>query len=346
MSLSQKLVVLIVLLAWVSPCLADQANLFVYHRFGDGRYPSTNISVEAFSEQLEWLKTRNYTVLRLGEVVKRLADGRPLPERCAVLTVDDGFESFLSGAMPLLRRYGYPATLFVATDFVGRKGYLNWAQLQQLAAEGVEIGNHSASHPYLLDWQVGQDEELWRQKVSKDILSAQLLLESHLERKIELFAYPYGEYSPQILEMVKELGFLAAVAQQSGVVGPESDRFALPRFPMGGAFATAKGFREKLAMKPLPAKVVKPAGPVLSAENPPELVFDLDLSRIDARNMRCYVSGQDQAEIIADPGVPGRYRVRAEAPLEGRRNKYTLTAPSKDGSAWHWFSQLWVRPQF
>ena len=141
----------------------DEANIFIYHRFGDARYPSTNIDLQVFAQQLDWLKQQGRPVLSLGEVVRRLRAHEPLPAGCVVLTVDDAYRSFLDGAMPLLRRFGYPVTLFVNSDAVGAGGYLTWDELRKLAAEGVEIGNHSASHAYLLEHLPGESEDAWEQ---------------------------------------------------------------------------------------------------------------------------------------------------------------------------------------
>jgi len=327
-----------------SPAWAGQANMFVYHRFGDDRYPSTNIAVEVFAKQLELLRTKEYTVLPLGDVVERLAQGTPLPDRCAVLTVDDGYESFLTGAMPLLRRYGYPVSLFVSTDSVGAPGYLSWEQLRVLRDEGVEIGNHSAAHPYLLDRQKGEAEGAGLARIRADIERASEVLRRELGGMSRVFAYPYGEYSPEVAKLIQELGFAGAVAQHSGVVEAATDRYALPRFPMGGAYATFAEFRDKLAMRPLKLKVLSPAGPGIAGKNPPELLVEIVDDEADLKGLRCFVGGQQGGIVEPVAGYPGRYRVAASAPLEGRRGRYTLTAPGHNGG-WHWFSQLWIQPR-
>lgn len=331
---------LLLLLQTPLPALAEKASIFVYHRFGDARYPTTNIPLEIFDAQLRLLKEQAYTVLPLGEVVLRLRSGSPLPERCAVLTVDDAYETFLSGAMPLLRRYGFPVTLFVSSAAVGHRGYLSWEQLRNLEIEGVEIGNHSATHPYLLNRPPGAGEGWARQ----EIVGAQKRLARELGSPPRLFAYPFGEYDPELVEMVRELGFAGAVGQQSGVAGPGSDLFVLPRFPMGGAYATLEGFREKLAMKPLPVTVLSPESPVAGVENPPTLVVQIAGAGIDLGGLRCFVQGQPEGYVTADPQVAGRFVVRALQPLSGRRNKYTLTAPGEKEGEWYWFSQLWIYP--
>lgn len=338
-------VLTLALLLFSSPALAGRANVFVYHRFGDARYPTTNISIETFASQLEWLHSQGYHVLPLGEVVRRLRLGDNLPERCAVLTIDDAYRSFLTGGMPLLRKYGFPATLFVSTNPVGHGGYLTWEEIKALQDEGVEIGNHSSSHAYLLDRRKGESEKVWQRRVSEDIVRAQRVLAEKLGSTATLFAYPFGEYSPKLIEIVRKLGFEGAAAQQSGVVGDESDPYILPRFPMGGRYATVEGFREKLAMKRLPVRVISPSGPVVGHEDPPTLVVEIDGKGIDLGRLRCFVQGQDNGEVIADSERPGRYIVHAREILAGRRNKYTLTAPGASDGAWYWFSQLWVKPQ-
>ncbi|BCR04744.1 polysaccharide deacetylase [Desulfuromonas versatilis] len=327
-----------------SPARAGDVSVFVYHRFGESSLPSTNIDLETFSGQLEALRRGGFTVLPLGEVVRRLEGKDPLPERCAVLTVDDGYASFLTGAMPLLRRYGYPATLFVATDFVGHSGYLDWDQLRQLRAEGVEIGNHSSTHDHLVNRLPGEGEAEWHRRVRVDLETAQAELERHLGVRPELLAYPFGEYSPELIAVARELGFRGAAGQQSGVVSERAELFALPRFPMGGVYATLEGFQEKLAMRALPLRVVAPASPVIGRDNPPDLVVQIEAGAVRLEALRCFVPGQPNAEILPDPHIPGRVTIRAGQPLAGRRSKYTLTAPARQGPQWFWFSQLWINP--
>ncbi len=323
---------------------ADQATVFVYHRFGDSRYPSTNTSQAEFRAHLETLRTGGYTVLSLGEIVARLRHDTPLPERCAAITVDDAFRSFLSGAMPLLREYGYPATLFVNTGEVGGPEYLGWEELRRLAGEGVEIGNHSAAHGYLLDRLRGESAAAWRQRISAEIRTAQDQLKTRLGVTPQLFAYPYGEFSNELIQLVRELGFVAAVGQQSGVAGREQELFALPRFPVGGSYSSLKEFRDRLRYRPLPLQVLAPADTLVGEANPPRMRIRLDLQRIDPRTLRCYVSGQSPAQVTASDLSDGVYEVQARAALADRRSKYTLTATDRQGN-WYWFSQLWVQPR-
>jgi peptidoglycan/xylan/chitin deacetylase (PgdA/CDA1 family) len=319
-----------------------QANIFVYHRFGDNRYPSTNISLQDFEAHLNILQREKVEVLKLDDVVLRLRQGLPLPTACAVLTIDDGYRSFLSGAMPLLRRYGFPATLFVSTGLVGREGYLSWEELRQLSREGIDIGSHSATHFHLVEKKAGEAVSEWLQRVEHDIVSGQESFRKNLGEPPHLFSYPYGEYTPEVSALIESLGFIGAVGQQSGVVSEISELFVLPRFPMGGAYASEESFSTKLRMKALPVKVLHPRTTLLEEENPPVLKVKIDDKDVDLRRLSCFVSGQGNCLIRTEPSTMNTFFVQGAEPLMSRRSKYTLTAPSKDGKSWYWFSRLWI----
>jgi len=280
-------------------------------------------------------------VISHGEIARRLSVGESLPERGAALSVDDAFTSFGEVAMPLLRQARFPVTLFVNTDSVGTPGYLDWKQLQDLSTEGVEIANHTATHDYLVELRPGENPEQWRVRVREDILKAQEEFARHLGFRPKIFAYPYGEYVPELLEIVAELGFQAAFGQQSGVISAGQNRYLLPRFPMGGPFATLEGFRSKLAMQPLMVAEERPLSPLIEVQNPPELLVRIEDASADLRLINCFAQGDNNCTAVPIEGRQNWYRVTAEKPLSGRRNKYTLTAQGKGG--WYWYSHLWLK---
>jgi peptidoglycan/xylan/chitin deacetylase (PgdA/CDA1 family) len=322
---------------------AGQANIFIYHRFGESRYPSTNIDLKLFASHMQYLQDSGKLVLPLSEIVKHLQSGRTLPPGTVALTVDDAFDSFLENAMPILRKHRFPVTLFVNTDGVGGRGYLGWEQIRQLEREGVSIGNHTATHDYLLERKEGESRAAWRKRVRDDISKAQDAFARELGFRPDLFAYPYGEYSPELVAIVRELGFKAAVAQQSGVVSAASDLFLLPRFPMGGPYASLKSFQSKASMQPFELEVLSPLSPVLDVNDPPLLSVKVSSAKYDLKRAQGFVQGNNKLELKFDSADPGSIKVQAVKPLAGRRNKYTLTVPLKDGSGWAWFSYPWFR---
>ncbi len=334
-------VVLSVLFASCGAVAAGQVNAFIYHRFDESRYPSTNIAASVFRQQLEYLKTHNIEVIGLDNLSQRLNSGRALPEHAAALSVDDGYSSFYDVALPIIEEYGFPVSLFVNTDAVGKRGYMSWDQLQDAQRRGIIIANHTASHPYMIEAVGGETYQTWKQRISHDIATAQHALEMHLGAGPGLFAYPYGEYSPEVVAIVKDAGFDVAFAQQSGVITEATDLYVLPRFPMGGPFATLDGFISKLNMKPLVVTDGAEASPVITTINPPTLLLKIpDLQTV--RGVNCFVQGDNgcQVDVAADKGAHW-FRVKAEKPLSGRRNKYTLTVRNEQGG-WSWFSHLWI----
>ncbi|MBL6449004.1 polysaccharide deacetylase family protein [Fulvivirga sp. 29W222] len=313
------------------------AVCFVYHRFGDSEYPSTNVSLEDFAAHLQYLQDNQFIVMTLSDAVKYLKSGGD-NEKVAVITIDDGYNSFKSGGMPLLRKYGYPATLFVNTETVGGGDYLDWEELRQLSKEGVEIGNHSHSHAYFLN--IPDRERI--QQFIYDIEKAQGLLQKHLGIKPAVLAYPYGEYSPEMKDAAEQMGFVAATAQNSGVMSNHSDYFALPRFPMANAYAAINGFAEKVRMEPLSVKKEYPKS-VLISENPPELEVNFINDQLNVGSLQCFVQG-GSCEMQVIHKDPLSIKLKANAQLNKRRTLYTITAQSKNGQ-WHWYSHLWVKPE-
>lgn len=309
---------------------------FVYHRFGDHRYTSTNISLKDFESHLKIIRTEGFTTLTLSDALDALEQGRE--GRFAVLTVDDAYRSFLTGAIPLLRRYGMTATLFVSTETVGGGDFLTWDELREIAASGIEIGHHGHTHDAALPKE-GESVAQMLERVRGDIATASEAFRKFLREVPPLFAYPYGEYRPESRELIVAAGFRGAAAQISGVLSGREDRYALPRFPMGGGFTRPQAFREKLLMRALPVVAATPLSPLM-AENPPLLKLNIQEGIVDMRRAQCFPSGSDSC-VIEQKGEG--YVVRSESPLQGRRTRYTVTAPDMQGN-WYWYSHLWLNP--
>jgi len=109
------------------------------------------------------------------------------------ITFDDGYESTYTEAFPILKKYGYSATVYVITDLVGKPGYMTREQLRELADAGWEIGSHTTSHPHLT--------ELTPCEVELELATSKAWL-AGAGFKVESFATPYGEYNDEVLELV------------------------------------------------------------------------------------------------------------------------------------------------
>ncbi len=331
---------LIFLLLCATTVQAD-VTVFIYHRFGETRYPSTNIAVDIFAQQLAYLHREGYQVLPLSRIAEMVRNKTEIPDKTVGLCIDDAFTSFAAEAVPLLEKYQFPATLFVNTDAVGRAGYLDWSQLKSLLTKGIEIGNHTASHAYIVEMKAGETPQQWQQRINADIERSKKALKGQLGIEPEIFAYTYGEYSPAVIELIKQAGFKAAFAQQSGVIYQGSDLWALPRFPMGGPYATMKGFVSKLRMTAMDVLDPVPEDPVIRSENPPRLRLTFADPRLAQGQINCFAQGGNHCRVESVAGKKNQVLVVAEKPLTGRRNKYTLTALGSDGR-WKWYSHLWI----
>lgn len=310
---------------------------FLYHRFGEDRYPSTNTSIGDFRAHLQYLQANGYQVLTFSAAMDYLKSPEPV-QKTAVITIDDGYSSFYANALPLLREFGFPATLFINTQTVGGSGYMEWDELKESMAHRVEIGNHTHSHAYFLNLPPDSRYETFSDELKK----SQELIRSRLKVEPEVFAYPFGEYDEKMKAIVKEAGFKAAALQKSGVIHDQTDAMLCPRFPMAEAYSDPEKFASKAVMRPLEVAEVTPSDPILTAQNdPPVLSLKVTSPDLQYDQLQCFVQGR-ACDIVLNQA--GHIRVRASSSIaDRRRTLYTITVPDVNGE-WHWFSQLWINP--
>ena len=322
----------------------DGAVVFMYHRFGEDRYPSTNIRVDQFRQQMDYLRDGGFTVIPLTDLLAFLSGNKELQSKAVVITVDDAYHSIYEVAYPLLAEYGFPFTVFVSTDPVDSKlpGYLNWNQIREMASKGVTFANHGAGHIHMVERQPDESESLWQQRVGADIDKGWRRLTEELTGANKpfpgVFAYPYGEYNRGTAQQLTKRGYIA-FGQQSGAIGRLSDRRILPRFPMAEAFAGMDGFQTKAMSLPLPVTEVVPWDPVTS-DPLPEITVTLAESSARPGELACFVSGQGRVDISwIEPNR--RFDVRPTQALAKGRQRVNCTAPRNDGR-YYWFSHQWI----
>jgi peptidoglycan/xylan/chitin deacetylase (PgdA/CDA1 family) len=323
----------------------DSAVVFMYHRFGEDRYPSTSIRVDQFRQQMEYLRDGGFTVIPLEELLDFLSGrNQALPAKAVVITVDDAYRSIYEVAYPLLAEYGFPFTVFVSTDPVDGKlpNYLNWDQIREMASNGVTFANHGAAHIYMVERQPDEPETRWQQRIGADIDKGWRRLTEELTGANKpfpsVFAYPYGEYDTGTAQQLTERGYIA-FGQQSGAIGKLSDRRILPRFPMAEAFAGMDGFRTKALSLPMPVTEVVPWDPV--TDDPlPEITITLAESPARLGQLACFVGGQGKVE-VSWVESNRRFAVRPIKALAKGRQRVNCTAPRNDGR-YYWFSHQWI----
>lgn len=314
-----------------------RAVILSYSRVGDeSGVTGSNISIENFEAHLAELRSGEFTVLPVPEIIDALRAGRPLPDKTVGILFDEPHSSVYTTAWPRLRAARLPATLFVATDTVDRAGAdtLSWSEIRDMASEGLELGNQTASYPHMLGIE--------RAYLLGQIARAADRIQGETGRKPTLFAYPYGEHDTPVRALVAAEGYSAAFGQQSGVAHARLDPFALPRFAMNDPFASVERLRLAVQALPLLVTDVTPAEMALDS-NPPAIGFTLDpmmgANAISA--LACFVSGVGRADVteLGDR----RIEVRPRDTLPTGRSRLNCTLPANEGR-WRWFGMQFVVP--
>ena len=247
----------------------------MYHRFNESKYPSTNIQLQVFKEQLKIIENEGIRFIHPKNFRKSLSENKN--ERKVLLTIDDGLLSFYQNAWPILKEKKIPFILFVNTREVGSFNYMNWSQILELhESDLVEIGNHSHSHEYLVD----ENSEV----IKKDILKSIEIFNKRLGKNSKFFSYPFGEYSQEFKKIIKELKFDYAFGQHSGVIDETKDLWELPRFPINEKYGELNRF--KTLMKTLPLKyekIIPEDKYLLQSNNPPnvQIFFNKDMNNLE-----------------------------------------------------------------
>ena len=196
--------------------------ILCYHRFGSpaataGWGGKMTMSPANFAAQLDWLARNDYHVIRLAQLQAFLDGKQALPKRSVVITFDDGYESVYRHALPLLRKYNFPATLFVYTDFIGAGDALSWAQLQELSGSGlVSVQAHSKTHRNLIERSAGDTDTSYRQMLELEARAPREALERKLSAPVRQYAYPYGDANEAVLDVLGRQQYQLAVTVNPG----------------------------------------------------------------------------------------------------------------------------------
>ncbi|MTI39275.1 polysaccharide deacetylase family protein [Fulvivirga lutimaris] len=315
---------------------------FVYHRFGDNRYPSTNISLQDFEAHLQYLKEKDYQVLSFSEAVKYLKS-EVETQKTAVITIDDGYKSFFKNCLPMLKKYGFPSTLFINTKTVGGGDYMSWEEIKIAMGDNVEIGNHTHSHDYFLNLPETSRYETFEE----DIMLSQQLIQENTGFTPEVLAYPYGELDPKMKAIVQKIGFAGAAAQNSGVIYSGTDLMQCPRFPMSEAYADINKFTSKAMMRALKIKNVSPDSFIVPKDDSkPQLSITVNSKGLQLDRLQCFIQ-RAECQINKSVSENGEAVITLSPASDidiRRRTLYTITVPDTTGT-WRWFSHLFINPE-
>lgn len=205
--------------------------ILTYHSLSNGDSP-LKISPALFTEQMEWLK-QHARVASLQVLAEAVHNRLALPPQTVVLTFDDGYADFYTHAAPVLLNHKLPATVFLPTAYVGRSNswpgqpawvkeepLMNWDQIKELAAAGIDFGSHTVNHPDLTT--------LSPEQVERELAESKREIEQHSGQTVAHFCYPYGKWNPAVRDATVR-HYRSACSTIAGTVRDTDDHRLLPR---------------------------------------------------------------------------------------------------------------------
>ncbi len=187
--------------------------VLLYHSV-DSSGSVISITSEEFRAQIEYLNATGYKTISLSNFLEYLCGDIVPREKMVVLTFDDGFKNNYTEAFPVLRKYGFTATIFLATDYIdrvcswekhdsiARLPLLSWDEIKEMSDYGIDFESHTCSHPYL--------SRLSREEMKNELLESKTVIESQLNKQVTFFCHPYGDSSRETQDAVRECGYVGA----------------------------------------------------------------------------------------------------------------------------------------
>ena len=175
----------------------------MYHRFGY-RQNTLFVTPENFKRQMKYLKDKGYKIISLDELVEGLKTGRRFPHNSVVITADDGYEDNYTYAYPVLKKYGFPATIFVIADFIDtKKDFMSWDELREMSRHNISFGGHTKNHAYLPS--IKKEGALW-----DETRGCKESIENRIGSNVDYFCYPLGGFTGHVKQTVKKAGYKGA----------------------------------------------------------------------------------------------------------------------------------------
>jgi peptidoglycan/xylan/chitin deacetylase (PgdA/CDA1 family) len=231
--------------------------ILMYHRISDDAetgvhpYYRTSTSPQQFASQMKYLHENGYRTASLPEIVSQLQGKAAVVDNRVVITFDDGYRDFYQHAFPVLSQYGFSATVFLPTAYIGDhpvqfmgKDCLTWAEVRELNNHGILFGSHTVTHPQL--------RELSVPAIKVEIGNSKAMIEEKLGSAVRSFAYPYAfpqtdsDFTEMLRDSLRSAGYQNGVCTIVGRAKRSSEPLFLERLPVNSCDDRAL-FNAKLA---------------------------------------------------------------------------------------------------
>ena len=191
--------------------------ILCYHRLTDKCNSSMCLSPKVFDQQMQYLKNNGYRTISLEQLQCFLEFKCSIPEKSVIITLDDGYRSAYEVAYPVLKKYGFTATFFIYTDYVGvSKNAVTWNQLKEMKADGFEVGSHTVTHADLTQQKEGESFRVYQNRIEKELGDSKKIIDNKLNQDTTTFAFPFGRYNNTVLRICRQKGYITSVSVKRG----------------------------------------------------------------------------------------------------------------------------------
>ncbi|WPP40099.1 polysaccharide deacetylase family protein [Paenibacillus hunanensis] len=229
----------------------DHVAVLMYHDMSSTEKGGDIITPDLFAAQLDFLRSKGMNFITL-EQFRSFMEGAPIPENAVLVTFDDGYENFYTTAYPIMKERGISGVSFVITGDFSKKAmvytpHMTRQEIQSMLAAdpNTEVQPHTNHLHYktsettdaltapLVTDGVTESPGTYLARISGDLASCIDQLKSLNKRPVDTFAYPYGLYTPEVQEVVKDAGIKYAFTTTLGLASRNDDPYAIPRINGG-----------------------------------------------------------------------------------------------------------------
>ncbi len=225
--------------------------VLAYHRFSLDTSDKTTLKKSDFEAQIAYLKEEGYHGLTVDEFYDFLNYQRQIPAKSVMITMDDGWKSAFDIAVPILQKYGFTATWFLYTDFIGGSKAMSWDQVRQLALMGFDIQVQSKTHSNLGKQNKDESMKDYIQRLETEILQSRRLIEKNIGKPCKYLAYPYGVTNGIVIAMLKKYGYCGAFTVNRGTNPFFVNHYAVHRSLIYGEYDLSQFKKNLTFFKPL-----------------------------------------------------------------------------------------------
>ena len=222
-----------------------------YHHFSKRKKDKLFIRQNEFEQQMQYLKDNGYRVITIDQMFEFLEHGQA-PAKSVVITIDDGWRDFYDLGFPILKKFGYPATLFIQTELIDNKSKstLNWAHVREMVESNtVDIQCHTKTHRKLNKRNHGESFQQYIDAIENDLIESKRIIKQKLGQDVKYLAYPYGEMNQLVVDLVKKAGYRGAFTVERGSTPFFTNNYRINRSMIYGHYSPSqflKKFQENL----------------------------------------------------------------------------------------------------